>query len=75
MSTDDLSPENLSDDQLREYAKTLILDHARGVEFLTIFEMAEGHCPGGKISDADANEIDGLISRATITVEWPEVSR
>lgn len=63
----------MTDDELREYATTVILDHARDVEWLSLFEMAEEHLDGGEISDGDANEVMDLIRNATITVEWPRL--
>lgn len=36
----------MTDDELREYATTVILDHARDVEYLSLFEMAEEHLDG-----------------------------
>lgn len=61
----------MTDDEIREYATTLILEHARDVEFLTIHEMAEEHAPGGEISDEDAKKVDDLITKATVEVSWP----
>ncbi len=60
----------LDDGALREYATTLILEHARNIEFLSIFDMAEEHT-GAEINEADANKVSDLISKATITVEHP----
>lgn len=61
----------MTEDELREYAETLIFEHARDIEYLTIFEMAEEHVPGGDISDEDARTVDRLIGEATVTVSWP----
>lgn len=61
----------MTPDEIRAYATTLILDHARDVEYLTIHEMAEEHLDGGEISGDDAKAVSELISSATITVEWP----
>ncbi|HET9889691.1 MAG TPA: hypothetical protein VFQ42_04250 [Mycobacterium sp.] len=58
--------------EIRQYAETLILDHARDVEFLTVHEMAEEHVPGGEISDEDAKAVHDLIGTAIVTVSWPE---
>ncbi len=62
----------MSPDELRAYAETLILEHAREVEYLTIHEMAEDHAPGGTISEDDARAVDGLIRRASVTISWPD---
>jgi hypothetical protein len=62
----------MTDEQLREYATTLILDHARDIEYLTIFEMADEHCEGGEISDEDAKRVDDLITKATVIVSFPD---
>jgi hypothetical protein len=61
----------VTEDELREYAETLILEHARDVEFLSIHEMAEEHAPGGVITDEEARVVDDLIAKATVTVSWP----
>lgn len=60
----------MTPEEQREYATALILEHARDVEFLSIFEMAEEHAPGGEIEDADAHAVDKLIASATVTVSW-----
>lgn len=60
----------MTEDELRAYATELILEHARDVEFLSIFEMAEDHAPGGVIEDQDAHAVDKLIAQATVTVSW-----
>lgn len=57
----------MTDDEIREYATTLILERARDVEFLSIHEMADG-----EISDEDARKVDNLITKATVTVSWPK---
>jgi hypothetical protein len=62
---------DMTDEQLREYATTLILEHARSIEFLSIFEMAEEHT-GREISDKDADRVDKLLVKATITVSFPD---
>lgn len=64
----------MTPEQLAEYATTLILEHARDVEYLSIFEMAEEHTEAGEISDDDAKQVSELISTATITVEFPAVT-
>jgi hypothetical protein len=63
----------VSPEEIREHAATLILDHARDIEYLSIAESLEGVLDDG---DAEAcaavcEQIDELISRATITVEFP----
>ena len=65
------APEPLDDDALRQYATTLILEHARNIEFLSIFEMAEEHA-GTEITEAAANKVLDLIQTATLTVEHPD---
>lgn len=63
----------MTDDELREYATTLILEHCRDVEFMTIFEMAEEHT-GEEISDEDARKVDALLTKAKIKVKFPKES-
>lgn len=62
----------MTKDELRQYAETLILEHAQDVEFLSIFEMAKEHAPGAEISDDEAREVADLITQATVTVSWLE---
>jgi hypothetical protein len=62
----------MTPDELREYACTLIFEHARDIEPLTIREMAEEHAPGGRISEADANAVAKLLGRKAIGVELEE---
>lgn len=63
----------MTDEEIRDYAATLLLDHARNVEFLTIHEMAEDNVEGGEISDEDALKVDTLIREATVAVSFPGV--
>lgn len=60
----------MTDDELRDYAATLLLDHARNVEYLTIFEMAEDEL-GGEISEEDGRKVSDLINEATVVVSFP----
>lgn len=60
-------------DEHREYAATLILEHARDVEYMSVFEMAEEHLEGAdEISDEDAKDVHDLISKANVTISWPD---
>jgi hypothetical protein len=63
----------MTDEELKDYATDLILSHARDVEYLSIFEMAEEYT-GGEISDEDAGKVNDLMCKATITVEFPAVA-
>jgi hypothetical protein len=62
----------MTPDERREYAATLVLEHARDVEYMSVHEMAEEHLEGGEISDEDAKAVHDLISKATVTVSWPD---
>jgi hypothetical protein len=62
----------LTDQQIEDYARELILDHARDVEYLSIFEVWDDHSPGVSISEPDALRVHSLIQQATITVTWQE---
>ncbi|GAB3472111.1 hypothetical protein [Actinophytocola sediminis] len=62
---------SMTPNQLREYATTVILDHARDVEFLSIVEMAEDQL-GHAIEVEDARAVAKLITKATITVSWED---
>ncbi|WP_116051901.1 hypothetical protein [Amycolatopsis palatopharyngis] len=61
----------MTPDELRDYAATLILEHARDVEYLSIHEMAEQHLDAGEISDEDAKTVADLIGKSDITVDFP----
>jgi len=61
----------MTEDELHAYATTLILEHARDVEYLSIHEMAEEHLVDGQISDEEAKKVSELISTATVVVSWP----
>jgi hypothetical protein len=62
----------MTPDELREYACTLIFEHARNIEFLTIREMAEEHAPGGRISEADADAVADLIAESSLEISFDE---
>lgn len=64
----------LSDDDLREYAADIILDHAKDIERSSIYEMAEGRVvnDGEELSNADANKVRRFINMATVRVSWPD---
>lgn len=58
----------MTDDELKDYATTLIESHAQDVEFLSIFEMAEEYLEAGEISEDDARKVSDLIRDATVVV-------
>lgn len=60
-------------DQIRAYAKALLIEHAKEVEYVSIHECAEEspHVPGGEIRDDDARAVSDLIASATVTTTWP----
>lgn len=64
----------MTDDEIREYATTVVLDHARDIEGLSIYEMAEDNL-GHEISDDDAKKVLDLCQTATVTVSWPSETR
>lgn len=57
----------MTEQELRDYAERLMIEHAFDVEFLTIHEMAEEHF-GHEISEKDAQRVDTLMSKAIVTV-------
>lgn len=56
-------------EERKEYARSLILAHARDVEYLTIFEASDEYL-GDEISDDDADAVSCLIDSATVSVSW-----
>lgn len=61
----------MTEDEIKEYARFLVKDHARDVEYMTIDEMAEEHAPGGEISDEEMVKVDSLIATARVSVFFP----
>ena len=56
---------------LRDYAETLILEHAE-VPFMSVFEMAEEHLVGGgDLTEEEARFVHDLLGDATVTVRMP----
>jgi len=65
----------MSPEEQHEYAATLILQHARAVEFISVLDMAEEHLDGAdEISEEDAVAVHDLIAKAEVTVTWPDSS-
>lgn len=63
----------MNDEELREYATALIVDHAQDVEYLSIFEMWEEYSGDNlEISEVDVCKVSELIGRAEVVVSWPE---
>ena len=62
----------MTKDELRQYAEALIFEHARDIEFMSVYEMAEEHAPGGQVTDDEAREVDAKLAKASITISWPE---
>ena len=61
--------------QKKAYAEHLIEEHARVVEFLTVFEMYPEYAGVPEddiddISEDDARDVATLISKATVEVYW-----
>ena len=64
----------MTPEELQDYAGHLVLEHARDVEFLSVFEMYEDYAgeDDAEISDEDARKVLDLIREADITITWPE---
>jgi hypothetical protein len=62
----------LTGEQLREYAKFLAVEHVRGIEYLTLFDMAKEHT-GRDITDDEAAQVYALLSKAQITIVFPSL--
>lgn len=64
----------MTEQELKDYAEHLVFEHAREVEYLSVFEMYDeyvGECDAS-ISDDDAKKVLDLVGTATIEVSWPE---
>lgn len=68
----DASNPDLTDDEIKEYARYLILKHAKDVEFLSIFEMYGEYIGDYEtdLSDEDARKVDLKISAAKVKVKF-----
>lgn len=63
----------MTPDEQRQYAATLILEHARNIEYMSVFEMAEEHLEDAdEISDEDGRAVHDMISKATVAVSFPD---
>lgn len=56
--------------ELVDYAVEVVLDHARDVERLSIYEMAEDRL-GREITDDEANTVLDLVRTADVAVTFP----
>lgn len=63
----------LTEQELRDYARTLIEEAATEVERLTIYERAVDLLPQEEISDEDAHRVRDLIGHSTVTVHFAVV--
>jgi hypothetical protein len=63
----------LTEQELRDYARTLIEEAATEVEWLTIHERAVDLLSQEDISDEDAHRVSGLIGHSTVTVHFAVV--
>jgi len=54
--------------QLLEYATLLVRMCAEDIERGVVINVARAYCPGGTISDADADAVCALLDTATITL-------
>lgn len=61
------TPPPWNPEDLKRYAGEIISDHAKDVEWLSVFEMTDK-----PISEADASKIVELIETAALTIEWTE---
>lgn len=63
----------MDEEEIREYATALIVDHAQDVEWLSVFECWEEFAgDDSEISEDDARKVHDLIGKAVVTVTWPE---
>lgn len=62
----------MTEDEIKDYATEVILEHARDIEYLSVFEMVDQYTDYDEISDEDAKKVMDLIDKATVTVEFPE---
>lgn len=58
-------------DELKKYAEYLLEEHATDIEWLSIFEMAEGY-GFEDFSDEDAEMVNELLSQARVTISWDD---
>jgi hypothetical protein len=68
----------LDEEDKYDYAEHLILEHATDVEYLTVFEAATeyfGIPDDDELSEEDGRAVDDLLSKAVITVTFPDDPR
>lgn len=58
----------MTEQQLRDFARDLIIDAAKDVDYLSVFEHREGR--GDLISQPDALRVHDLIQTAHVSVDW-----
>lgn len=57
----------MTEEEKKEFAKAIILEHATDVEYMDIFDLADlWH--GIDLPESDAKDVVGLIATADITV-------
>ncbi|HKR56385.1 MAG TPA: hypothetical protein VJS20_08790 [Gemmatimonadales bacterium] len=64
----------MTDEEMRDYAEALIVDHAIDVRFVTVIECYDEYAwrkCDAEISEEDARKVHDLIHKAKITIEWP----
>lgn len=67
----------MGDEKLKAYARYLLVEHARDIEGLTVYEMAddyfegaEGFDPEEGLSNEDMRKVRGFIEKAIVTVDF-----
>jgi hypothetical protein len=57
----------------KAYARFLAEQHAKDVEYLTLFEMFDQYAgEGAELSDEDGQAVADLIGKAKVTISWPD---
>lgn len=64
----------MTDQELEDYAKELIEEHAQDVQLIAVLECYEEWYDNGPISKADARTVHDLIGRAQLTITFPNGS-
>lgn len=66
----------MTEQERRDYAAHLVLEHAREVEFLSVHEMWSEYVgdEDAELSEEDALAVHDLIPTSSITVSWPDTA-
>ncbi|AYY11583.1 hypothetical protein EF847_01435 [Actinobacteria bacterium YIM 96077] len=61
----------MTENELMEYARFVIRDHGKDVEYISLFELFDEYAPDGvELGEEDAERVLDLINQAVVEVSW-----